>query len=219
MLSTAAILSFALQCAPTVHPDTILDIARIESGLNPYAIAEIIRLKGSGTRVISHMPSSETEALKILEDIKKKKRRFSVGVMQITNTNFKGFKVDSSKMLEPCQNLAVAEKIIVDCFKRGGTLKRALSCYYSGNFESGQRAEKAFGNTSYVQRIGYVVPSTRIDRKAPSDTPVIVPQPMTTIFYPSHVIRGSVPASTKELSSDVTYPPYVVRGNLISKGG
>lgn len=42
MLSTTAFLAMAMQCAATVHPSTSLDVARVESGYNPYAIAEIV---------------------------------------------------------------------------------------------------------------------------------------------------------------------------------
>ncbi|ESN19064.1 hypothetical protein L369_04879 [Enterobacter sp. MGH 23] len=160
MLTTAALFQLAMQCAPAVHPDTIHDITRTESGLNPYAIAEIVPVKGGRSRVISHLPSSKDEALKIVEAIKQKKHRYSVGLMQITSTNFPQFGVSAESMFNPCDNMTVAAKIITDCYQRGGTLQRALSCYYSGNFETGQRPESAFGNTSYVQRIGYVVPST-----------------------------------------------------------
>ncbi|WP_228750016.1 hypothetical protein [Raoultella planticola] len=38
----AGLLSLALQCSPQVHPDTVFDVAKTESGLNPFAIAEII---------------------------------------------------------------------------------------------------------------------------------------------------------------------------------
>lgn len=165
MLTTAALLTFAMQCAPTIHPDTISDIAKTESGLNPYAIAEIVPIKGGRSRVISYMPSSKEAALKIVEEIKQRKHRYSVGVMQITSTNFSSFDVDANAMFNPCNNLSVAEKIITDCYQRGETLKRMLSCYYSGNFNTGQRPEKKFGDTSYIQRIGYVVPSTRQERE------------------------------------------------------
>ena len=67
MLTTAALFQLAMQCAPAVHPDTIHDITRTESGLNPYAIAEIVPVKGGRSRVISHLPSSKDEALKIVE--------------------------------------------------------------------------------------------------------------------------------------------------------
>ncbi|KZO73098.1 transglycosylase, partial [Escherichia coli] len=57
MLTTAALFQLAMQCAPAVHPDTIHDITRTESGLNPYAIAEIVPVKGGRSRVISHLPA------------------------------------------------------------------------------------------------------------------------------------------------------------------
>jgi type IV secretion system protein VirB1 len=100
--------------------------------------------------------------------------------MQITSTNFRHYGVTASDLLNPCINLSVFERILADCYRRGSTLKRALSCYYSGNFETGQRPESAFNQTSYVQRIGYVVPSTREDRqraltRAHNRLPVIPP--------------------------------------------
>lgn len=211
MLPTATLLSLAMQCAPTIHPDTISDIAKIESGFNPYAIAEIVPLKGGGSRVVSHMPSSKAEAIKIVEDIKDKKNRYSVGLMQITSTNFPVFNVSAQQLLNPCKNLTVAAKIITDCYKRGGTLKRALSCYYSGNFETGQRTEKSFGNTSYIQRIGYVVPSIRQDRQT---TPAV--QPLTTVVYPSSIIRGSIPIADNTQSTEIKYPSHIVRGELLT---
>ena len=48
MLTTAALFQLAMQCAPAVHPDTIHDITRTESGLNPYAIAEIVLVRAAG---------------------------------------------------------------------------------------------------------------------------------------------------------------------------
>ncbi len=42
MLSTSAFIALAMQCAASIHPDTAHEVARVESGFNPYAIAEII---------------------------------------------------------------------------------------------------------------------------------------------------------------------------------
>ncbi|MEH5143210.1 lytic transglycosylase domain-containing protein [Enterobacter cloacae] len=211
MLTPAALLALAIQCAPSVHPDTLTDIARTESGFHPYAIAEIIPLKGGGSRVVSHHPASREAALTLLEEIKAKKHRYSVGMMQITSTNFPGFGVTAEEMLSPCKNLSVAEKIITDCYLRGGTLKRALSCYYSGNFETGQRPEKPFSNTSYIQRIGYVVPSTKAERQATSPSSDGTPGTATTV-YPDRVIRGALPSDNTIQTSDLYYPPQIVRG-------
>lgn len=211
MLTTAALLSLAMQCAPTVHPDTISDIAKTESGFNPYAIAEIVPIKGKKSRVISYMPTNKNDAINIINAIKKRRHRYSVGVMQITNTNFPKFKVSAEDMLTPCNNISVSEKILIDCYKRGGTLIRALSCYYSGNFETGQRTEKSFGNTSYIQRIGYVVPSTRQDRQT---APAV--QPLATVVYPSSVIRGAIPIADNTQPTEIKYPSHIVRGKLLT---
>lgn len=59
MLSTTAFLAVAMQCAATVHPSTSLDVARVESGYNPYAIAEIVpkpERKPGDKGFITHMP-------------------------------------------------------------------------------------------------------------------------------------------------------------------
>lgn len=215
MLTTTAFLSLAMQCAPSVHPDTIHDITKTESSFNPYAIAEIVPQDGGGSRVVSYNPSNKAKALEIVKEIKKRKHRYSVGVMQITNTNFPVFNVDAETMFNPCDNLRVAEKIIVDCYKRGGTLVRMLSCYYSGNFETGQRPEKAFNNTSYIQRIGYVVPSTKQGKLAIQNG-TQESQTADNITYPSQVIRGVLSDTSKSNTYQINYPPQVVRGELIT---
>lgn len=38
---------------------------------------------------------------------------------------------------------------------------RGLSCYYSGNPETGVKPEPEFNNTSYVQRIGFSPPDNK----------------------------------------------------------
>lgn len=134
--------------------------------------------------------------------------------MQINKSNFNKYNVTEEQLFNPCTNLSVFEKIITDCYKRGGTLKRALSCYYSGNFETGLRPEKTFSNTSYIQRIGYIVPSTRQDRQENdsfSYTSAI------TIVYPDRVIRGPLPVESKTEHKELYYPTQIVRGNILSK--
>ncbi|EKK4217503.1 lytic transglycosylase domain-containing protein [Salmonella enterica] len=226
MLSTTAFLAVAMQCAATVHPSTSLDVAREESSFNPYAIAEIIpkseRTPGD-KGVISHMPKNKENAFSIVNQIKAKGRRFSVGLMQITSTNFQSYGVTVADLFNPCINLSVFEKIITDCYQRGGTLERALSCYYSGNFSTGQQQEPAFSNTSYVQRIGYspastryAVPGTRDDIATPAATLKATPVDAPTrprIVWPGEIVRG-VPAQLRQKkAATIYYPARVVRGN------
>lgn len=211
MLTTTAFLAVAMQCAAAVHPSTSLDVARVESGFNPYAIAEIV--PGS-KRVISHNPQTKGEALAITDRLAANGHRYSVGLMQITSTNFTRYGVTAAQLFDPCTNLKVYQKIIVDCYQRGGTLPRALSCYYTGNFDSGQEPESTFANTSYVQRIGYVVPSTRADRQATAPSGYVSAVPPDNTVYPDSVIRGVIPAPDTTPNSVPAYSSHVVRSDL-----
>lgn len=206
MLSTTAFLALAVQCAASIHPSTSLDVARVESGFHPYAIAEIVP---DGKGVISHFPTSHDEAVSLTGRLAAQGRRYSVGLMQITSTNFRQYNVTASDLLNPCTSLSVFERILADCYQRGGTLKRALSCYYSGNFETGQRPESAFNQTSYVQRIGYVVPSTREDRQRATDR-----NAQTSVHYPAVVLRGEPYGATAPVLASLHYPNAVIRGAI-----
>ena len=206
MLSTTAFLTLAMQCAVSVHPSTALDVARVESGLNPYAIAEIMP---GGKGVTSHFPASKDEAVSLTARLAAKGRRYSVGLMQITSTNFRHYRVSARDLLNPCTNLSVFERILTDCYRRGGSLKRALSCYYSGNFTTGQQPESAFNHTSYIQRIGYAVPSTREDRRRPP-AEMLAPE----IHYPTAVMRGELTDNATPVLTSLRYPNAVIRGAL-----
>ena len=72
MLSTSTFLALALHCAARAHPDTTHEVARVESGFNPYAIAEIIpkvKRKPGDKGVVSYFPESKEAALKIVKNI------------------------------------------------------------------------------------------------------------------------------------------------------
>lgn len=188
------VLSIILQCSNQVHPSTILDIAKVESNLNPLAIAEIKKDR----TVKSYFPSNKKDAVGVIDKIKERGNDFSVGLMQINRGNLKRFSVTEKELLDPCRNISIAEKIIIDCYKRGGNLKNALSCYYSGNFQTGQKKEKAFSNTSYVERITgkelspllkVIVPSTRELKQQKIKSKQI---DSYAVIYPDYVVRGSV---------------------------
>ncbi|MEK0246866.1 lytic transglycosylase domain-containing protein [Raoultella sp. BAC10a-01-01] len=227
MLSTTAFLAAAMQCAASIHPSTTLDVARVESGFNPYAIAEIVPKSGSSSgdkHVISHLPVSREEAERIIRRLAVQNRRYSVGLMQITSTNFRHYGVSATELLDPCTSLSVFERILSDCYRRGGTLKRALSCYYSGNFRTGQQPETAFSGTSYVQRIGYVsaspryaVPGTREDGATTPPSLKAFPASEASrprVIWPGAVVRG-VPANLRQKNiTTAQLSPSSVRRSL-----
>ncbi|WJM79961.1 lytic transglycosylase domain-containing protein [Pectobacterium brasiliense] len=212
MLSPTTFLVAAMQCAATIHPSTAFDVAKVESSFNPYAVAEIVpkkERKPDSVGVISHQPTSKQAAVNIIKQVAAKGRRYSVGLMQITSTNFRHYGVTAYDLLAPCTNLSVFERILTDCYQRGGTLKRALSCYYSGNFDTGQQPESAFNQTSYIQRIGYAVPSTREDLKR-STTSQSTPE----IHYPTTVLRGEFTDIATPVLTSLHYPDAILRGDI-----
>lgn len=212
MLSPTAFLAAAMQCATSIHPATAFDVAKVESSFNPYAIAEIVPKKErtlEGPHAISYMPANREAAMDIVRRAEQKGRRYSVGLMQITSSNFKQYGVTAHELLDPCINLAVFERILTDCYRRGGSLKRALSCYYSGNFNTGQRPESAYKQTSYVQRIGYVVPSTREDSQRQTEAKFGF-----ETHYPPTILRGEVPVQSIPEQTSHRYPNAIFLGDL-----
>ncbi|MBM6612522.1 lytic transglycosylase domain-containing protein [Citrobacter portucalensis] len=212
MLSPTAFLAAAMQCAVTVHPSTAFDVAKVESSLNPYAVAEIVpkkeRIPGSAG-VISHQPTSKQTAINIIKQVVAKGRRYSIGLMQITSTNFRHYGVTAHDLLDPCTNLSVFERILTDCYQRGGTLKRALSCYYSGDFDTGQQPESAFNQTSYIQRIGYAVTSMRENLKRSTTS-----QSTSEIHYPTTILRGELTDKSIPVLTSLHYPNAIIRGDV-----
>ncbi|EJX0511889.1 lytic transglycosylase domain-containing protein [Salmonella enterica] len=191
MLSTAAFLSLAVQCAVSVHPDTVSAIAQTESGLRPLAIGVVGQAKGI-------YPANINDALAHVARLKAEGKNYSIGLMQINKSNFSRFNVTEEQLFNPCENLKVFEKIFTDCFWGGGTLKRALSCYYSGNYERGNKRESEFDNTSYTERIGYrsevkyLVPSIKEDISKVNSVDNINRNQKIVIIYPSRLIRGDL---------------------------
>lgn len=212
MLSPTAFLAAVMQCAATIPPSTASDVAKVESSFNPYAVAEIVpkkERKPGSVGVISHQPTSKQTAINIIKQVVAKGRRYSVGLMQITSTNFWHYGVTAHDLLDPCTNLSVFERVLTDCYQRGGTLKRALSCYYSGNFNTGQQPEPALNQTSYIQRIGYAVPSTREDLKRSTTS-----QSTPDIHYPATILRGDLTDKTTPVVTSLRYPDAILRGDV-----
>ena len=61
MLSTTAFLAIAMQCAASIHPSTAFDVARVESGFNPYAIAA--PLSAINTLFLTCQPAGEMQSI------------------------------------------------------------------------------------------------------------------------------------------------------------
>jgi type IV secretion system protein VirB1 len=140
-MDASVFLSLALACAPQVHPDTASALVSVESAFNPWAIGVV---SGSLTR----QPRHREEALATAKALKAAGWNFSVGLGQINVGNFERLGMTVESAFDPCANLAAMQTVLAECFDRASTatpmpaanqvtLRRALSCYYSGNFDTG----------------------------------------------------------------------------------
>ncbi|PUA41512.1 lytic transglycosylase [Pseudomonas protegens] len=155
MLTTSAFLALALQCAPAVHPSTLYPVVKTESAFNPYAI-------GVKDGALPRQPQSLQEALAAVKGLVDKGASFAVGLGQIHRQHFDARDPRQvAELFEPCHNLKLSGDVLRRCYAaaRPGSasdqdaLRKAISCYYSGNFTTGLKPEAEFGGTSHVQRV------------------------------------------------------------------
>ena len=132
-------IALVLACAPNVHATTAKALVSVESGFNPHAIGVV-----GGALV--RQPRRRAEAIATAQALQAQGWSFSVGLGQINSANFARLGLTPESAFEPCTNLAAMQSVLSECYARaiGGAreqraLRRALSCYYSGNFSTGLR--------------------------------------------------------------------------------
>lgn len=136
-MDTIALLNLISVCAPLVHPTTALALIRSESSANPWAVGVI------GGR-LDRQPASLAEAMATARHLADAGIRFSAGLAQISRDNFERLSLDVATAFDPCTNLGAMQTVLLECLSRapdGPTsqrgLRQGLSCYYSGNFQTG----------------------------------------------------------------------------------
>jgi type IV secretion system protein VirB1 len=142
-MEASTFAALAMACAPQVHLTTAHALVSVESAFNPWAIGVV----GGALR---RQPHNRDEALATANQLLTDGRNFSVGLGQINVGNFQRLGLNTSSAFDPCQNLSAMQSVLTECFdrasqSRGGAdtrqsaLRKALSCYYSGNFSTGFR--------------------------------------------------------------------------------
>ena len=141
-MDASVFLALALACAPQVHADTARALVSVESAFNPWAIGVV-----GGALV--RQPRHRAEALATAKALRDAGWNFSVGLGQINVGNFDRLGLTVETAFEPCVNLAAMQTVLAECFDRANgsaskavhqvALRQALSCYYSGNFDTGFR--------------------------------------------------------------------------------
>ena len=135
-----------LACAPLIARDTAAALISVESKANPYAIGVV-----AGR--LDRQPRNLPEAISTARALEAAGWNYSVGLAQINKANFARHGLSIETAFDQCSNLRAMQSILGECFGRARTraepqvaLRRAFSCYYSGNFQTGfQRG--------YVQKV------------------------------------------------------------------
>jgi type IV secretion system protein VirB1 len=145
-MDTTTLAALTLACAPLVHASTAQALVAVESSFNQNAIGVV-------GGVLDRQPRSRAEATATANHLLANGWNFSVGLAQINVKNFARLGLDTTTAFDPCENLRAMQSVMVECFSRSTSadapqmaLRKALSCYYSGNFVTGFRH-------GYVRRV------------------------------------------------------------------
>jgi type IV secretion system protein VirB1 len=192
--------TLAQQCAPGVHPATLQALVRTESGFQPYAIGVV------GGRLV-RQPHSRDEAVATIKALDAAGWNYSVGLSQVNRANLGRYGLaglDAAAAFDPCANLRAGSEILANCYRRASTqmgagqqaLRAAFSCYYSGNFTRGFKAD--FGSTSYVQRVA---------ANATDANPTLNVVPAIPVVMDRSVVKVTVrPSTPSAVSNDESTP-------------
>lgn len=172
-------LAVAQQCAVDVEPAVMSAIVHTESNFNPYAIGVV---DGS-----IKQPTNYVDAVKAVRLLRSQGKNFSVGLAQVNKINFKTYNMNERNMFDPCTNLRAGSSIFANCLKRAdskygskhsydGKVRLAMSCYYSGNFKTGFRADFK-GQPPYVTKVFSKVNGYRNNKQQvlPQSLPLALP--------------------------------------------
>lgn len=136
---TSDFIALVMACAPAVDPGTAGALVSVESAFNPHAIGVV-------GGVLDRQPRRRSEALATARRLHTDGWNYSVGLAQINVRNFARLGLTVESAFDPCRNLTAMQSVLLECFERAErpsvrtpqqSLRRALSCYYSGNFATG----------------------------------------------------------------------------------
>ncbi|MBV8503286.1 MAG: lytic transglycosylase domain-containing protein [Paucibacter sp.] len=142
-MDATAFVAVATACSPQVDIATSRALVATESAFNPWAIGVV-------NGALERQPRTRSEALATARMLQASGANFSVGLGQINRSNFERLGLTLDAAFQPCANLAAMQSVLMECFAKArdspsdsegdqAALRRALSCYYSGNFATGFR--------------------------------------------------------------------------------
>lgn len=132
-LSNVAFQKLAAQCAPGVSLATLVAVARIESGFNPWILHDNATHQTFAPRTLS-------DATTVLKKWVGHGDSVDIGLMQINSTNLGALRITTTMALDPCLSLAGGAAVLQAAYAGGDTpveqqvaLLMALSRYNTGS--------------------------------------------------------------------------------------
>lgn len=152
MLTAAALASLFISCAPDVSPKTLNAFVSVESAAKPYVVANV-------SDNTSHYFDTQDKAVRFINNLERDNKTYSAGLMQVYSKNFKAYGLNTENVFDYCTNIKAGAEILKKCYATAtnktddpqDAIRKAASCYYSGNFTRGFKKEA--DGKSYVERI------------------------------------------------------------------
>ena len=147
-LTAALFIQHAAACAPAAHHPTLVQIARQESALRPWALsinypkgtAKALGRPGATARLQSQ-PESKAQAVQWARALIGQGYTVSMGLMQVSSQNLSAFGYSVEDAFEPCNNIKMGASIYNSARQQAVNADdpdaAALSIYNSGNATMG----------------------------------------------------------------------------------
>lgn len=139
-LDLPTFMALAAACAPQIAPETLLAVARVESGLDPLAIG----VNGAGGRALR--PVDRNVATAQANALIAAGGNVDLGLAQINSRNLGKLGLTVAGAFDPCLNLSASARVLQTSYRRaaplGGAseqarLRTALSFYNTGDATRG----------------------------------------------------------------------------------
>jgi type IV secretion system protein VirB1 len=199
-----ALAALIRHCAPAVAPSTMTAIVQVESGGDPFAIAD-------NTARRSYYPRDRATAERLASRLLDAGHLLDLGIAQIDSMNFAGFGVTTRTIFDPCTNLSVGGRILSGDYafaaRRYGdgqvALRHAIGMYNTGRLNGGAR---------YIARVvaaairdGYAQSSRVAAKRYAMHSPLLVRVAITRHGARSTQRKRVTPARSPILVSNVSH--------------
>jgi type IV secretion system protein VirB1 len=138
-LDLPTFMALAAACAPQIAPQTLLALARVESGLDPLAIG----VNGAGGRALR--PADRNAATAQATALIGAGRNIDLGLAQINSRNLGKLGLSVAEAFDPCLNLSASARVLQTSYRLAAPLagaeqarlRMALSFYNTGGATRG----------------------------------------------------------------------------------